>query len=73
LTDLELQHLRLLVEIRDRANDDASRYQESLEDFLLEMRDSGASTRGVEALIGIAHTTIQTWMDKAAKRRQAAG
>ena len=72
LNDLELRHLRLLLEWRDRARARAKLVEETLGDFLLDLRDSGASTRGIENEIGISYRTIQTWMEKAEQRRAEA-
>src|SRR5262245_44734168 len=70
LTSLELQHLRLLLEIRDRARSYVRLYDTKLEDFVLECRDQGLSARGMAAELGVSPATIQTWTKHARERRR---
>jgi hypothetical protein len=70
LTDLERQHLMLLLEIRAKARSALAEYDEALEDFVLDLRESGASARGLEDAVGVPYSTIQTWTRKARERRK---
>ena len=70
LTELEVRHLRLLLEIRLRAHSYAADYDEQLEGFVLECRDQGASARGMAEVLGVSPTTIQTWTSSARRRRE---
>lgn len=69
LTDLELRHLRFLLDIRSRATEGLHTFNEQLEDFVLELLDSGASTRVMEGQIGVPYRTIQEWKKNAQQRR----
>jgi hypothetical protein len=71
LTDLEVRHLSLLLEMRQRAHQYASLYGELLEDFVLALRDEGASARGIGDALGVPWSTIQTWTRNAQRRRDA--
>jgi hypothetical protein len=71
LTDLEVRHLRLLLEIRLRAHSYAADYDEQLEGFVLECREQGASARGMADVLGVSPTTIQTWTASARRRRES--
>jgi hypothetical protein len=75
LTDLELRHLRLLLEIRAGARRDESIYLDLIEDFVLECRQSGASAHSIaRQLEEVSSTTIQNWTKHAEQRRdQRAG
>jgi len=70
LTELEVRHLRLLLEIRLRAQSYVADYDEQLEGFVLECRDQGASARGMADALGVSPTTIQTWTSSARRRRE---
>jgi len=70
LTELELRHLKLLLEIRLRAYAYAAEYDEQLEQFVLECRDQGASARGMAEMLGVSSTTVQTWTTAARRRRE---
>jgi hypothetical protein len=71
LSELELRHARLLLEGRNRARERLARYSEDLEDFMLELRESGASARSLEQAIGVPHETIQVWTNNAKRRRDS--
>jgi DNA-directed RNA polymerase specialized sigma24 family protein len=73
LTELELRHLRLLLEVRGRAHSYALAYDEALEDFVLECREGGASARGMADALGVSASTIQTWTQNARVRKREAG
>jgi len=68
LTELELRHLRLLLEVRARAHRYGTLYDERLEDFVLECRDSGASARSMAEELGVGASTIQGWTTNARRR-----
>ena len=69
MNELELRHLTLLLEIRNRARERLTRFDTDVEDFVLELRDSGASARGIADVIGVPASTIQTWTKNARHRR----
>lgn len=69
LTDLELRHLRLLLEIRERTKGATRTYDERLEDEVLACREAGASVRGIAEAIGVGPSTIQTWTKHARRRK----
>jgi len=72
LTELELTHLRFLLEIREKATAAMHLYDERLEDFVLQLRDGGASARGMAEQLGMdgaSPSTIQTWTKNARRRR----
>jgi transposase len=69
LSDLELTHLRLLLEVREVAKSRAREFEERLEDFVLELREHGASTRSIAEALGLGPSTIQGWIQNATRRR----
>jgi len=71
LSELELRHVRLLLQIRTRAQKYVGVYDELLEDFVLECRESGASARGMAEALGVGPSTIQAWTSHARRRRNA--
>jgi DNA-binding NarL/FixJ family response regulator len=71
LTELELRHLRLVLYSRNRALQNASRWDEELEDFVLLLRETGASNRGIAAEIDVSPSTVQTWVRNAKRRRNS--
>lgn len=73
LSELEANHLKLLVELRQRASRYSSDYSDRLEDFVLECRDKGASVRKIAAAVGVGNSTVQTWTNNARRRRDAGG
>lgn len=73
LAELELRHLRLLLDTRNRVRAMLLLYDELLEDYVLECRDSGASARGMADQLGVSSSTIQTWTQNARRRREPAG
>ena len=73
LTPLELRHLRLMLYSRGRARENASRWDEELEDFVLECRETGASARGIAEALGVGASTVQTWTKNARVRRERGG
>jgi len=70
LTELELEHLRLLLEVRERAHSYARHYDEQLEDFVLRMREDGSSARVIAAQLGVGGSTVQNWIASAVRRRE---
>jgi len=69
LADLELRHLWLLFEARERARRRVHMYTELLEDFVLEMRDKHHSARGIAGQLGVSPATVHTWTENARRRR----
>jgi len=69
LSDLELRHLRLLLELRSWAQDSGLRCDSLLEDFVLELREGGASARGLGEQLGVGPSTVQSWTANARRRR----
>lgn len=70
LTDLELRYLLFLLDVRTRAHEGLHTFSTQLEDFVLEMRESGCSVRGMGDQLGVGASTIQTWTKNAERRRQ---
>jgi len=68
-TDIELRHLELLLEVRDRAHRYAAGYDEQLEDYAYDLRQIGVSTRRIAEAAGVAVSTVQTWATNAKRRR----
>ena len=71
LSDLEHRHLKHLFHVRQAAHDYADEFDAEIEDFVLELRDSGASARGLAELLGVSSSTIQVWTKNARQRRDA--
>ena len=69
LTDLEVRYLSLLIELHQEAKRIVAIYDVRLEDFVLECRESGASARGMAAVLGVSSGTVQGWKTKAKQRR----
>jgi hypothetical protein len=72
LENLELEHLLVLLEMRQQAEHILGVYAEKLEDFVLKCRESGASARGMAEALGVSPTSIQTWTVNARRRRDDA-
>jgi DNA invertase Pin-like site-specific DNA recombinase len=70
LTELEERHLRYLLRIRERAHDAKTEFDAELEDFVFELTESGASTRGIARIAGVAHGTVSKWGRIAKTRRR---
>lgn len=70
LTDLELRHIKFLLDVYTRATEGMHTFKIALEDFVLECRDSGCSARGMADQLGVGSSTIQTWTKNAERRRQ---
>lgn len=68
LAELERRHLELLLKIRKEWWEYARLYDARLEDFVLEMLESGASVRGLAEQIQVSTKTIQEWARKARQR-----
>lgn len=69
LTDLELKHLRLLLEIKETARAAAQERDVKIEDFVLELREGGCSVRVIGESVGVSYSTVQTWIKHAEQRR----
>lgn len=69
LTQLELRHLKLLVDARARAEIHEILYKELLQDFALELHESGCSSNGIAKAIGRSPSTVDAWIDIARRRR----
>lgn len=72
MTDLERRHLKMLADVRARTHGDATRYDVALEDFVLELRDTGVSTRRLAEALDVGTSTIQGWIANARRRRPPA-
>ena len=71
MSELELEHLRLLLAVRSRAYQYARLYDEQLEDFVLRMRDEGSSARVMAEQLGVGASTVQNWIANAVRRRES--
>jgi DNA-binding NarL/FixJ family response regulator len=69
LSNLEFRHLRHLHVLLERADEERHERSELLEDFVLELRDSGASARGIAEHLHVSPSTIQVWTKNARRRR----
>ena len=69
LSDLELRHLRLLLFGRERAAFNTRWFDERLEDFVLECRETGSSVRVIAEAAGVGPSTVQGWIKNASRRR----
>lgn len=71
LDALELKHLRLLLDLRDRARQRSRLYEQQLEDFVLELNvgGGGPSYRGVGEQLGVDRHVVEGWIKNARKRR----
>jgi hypothetical protein len=69
LQPLELRHLRLLLDLRRHAHVLLAGFDEQIEDFVLELRDSGASARSIADAVQVGSSTVQTWTTNARRRR----
>jgi hypothetical protein len=69
LNELELIHLKLLLELHEQGHDYARARAEHLEDFTLRCRESGASARSMAAQLGVSWSTVQRWTKHAKQRR----
>ena len=69
-TELETRHLALLSELGTRATTYARVYDERLEDFVLELRETGCSARSLADAIGVSSSTVQLWTVHARDRRR---
>ena len=58
----------LLLELRRRASQFASVYEERLEDYVFELVADDASVRSVAAAIGVGPSTVQKWATSARRR-----
>jgi hypothetical protein len=68
LSPLEARHLQTLLRLRLEAERFAIVRSEEIEDFVLELRESGASVRSIADAIGVAPTTVQGWTANARAR-----
>jgi hypothetical protein len=69
LSELELEHMRVLLGVRQLARQYMHDYEERLEDFALRMRETGCSTRVMADALEIGHSTVQGWITNALRRR----
>lgn len=65
-----MRHLQLLFDMRALAQQRLLVYDKQIEDFVLELRESGASARGLADALGVGSSTIQTWTTNARRRRR---
>lgn len=59
----------MLVGIHERAQRSAAEFNEELEDFVLECRETGASARSIAEDLGVSASTVQSWTMRARRRR----
>jgi hypothetical protein len=71
LSDLEVRYLRLLLDLRVRGKAGLADVDERIEDFVLELRDAGASARGIAEQLGVGPSTVQGWTKNARRRRES--
>lgn len=71
LRTLEVRHLKVLLGLRERSSRAARHYDELLEDFVLDTRETGASVRGIADAIDLSPSLVQTWTQSARRRRAA--
>ena len=69
LTEVELRYLRLLHNVQERAFSQGHIFKDELEDFILLLRDTGATVRGIAGVLEVGPSTVQTWTDNARQRR----
>jgi transposase-like protein len=69
MSDLELRHLKLLQEIRSWSLNYMVRDLERLEDYVLELRDSGVTIKRIAEALGVGISTVQLWRDHARQRQ----
>lgn len=69
MSDLELEHLRLLHRIHAESRQYVQEYDERREDFVLDLLDSGSSLRVIAEAIGVGTSTVKNWADNARRRR----
>lgn len=67
-TALELRHLELLRELRVHASQRAADFDERIEDFVLELIDSGCSVRTIADALGVGSSTVHVWTKRARSR-----
>ena len=69
LSPTETRQLQILVEARDRAKESTRAHTEAVEDYVLELLESGSSVRVVAAAVGSGASTVQGWASNARRRR----
>ena len=69
LSDLELRHLRLLLDSRQRVAERGHWYDLRLEDFVLDLREDGASAQSIADVAGVSAPAVQKWTQHARARR----
>jgi len=60
-----------MLEVRGAVQGYANLYEQQLEDFVLELRESGASARGLADAVGVSPTTVHNWTKHARQRRNS--
>ena len=71
LSEAEIQHLVALIDIRDRAMRNSLRVGKLVEEYVLDLQDSGASVRSIADPIGVSGATVHKWAAAARRRRNA--
>jgi transposase-like protein len=69
LSQLELRYLRLLLESRERIAQRGHFYDVHLEDFVLDLREDGASAHSIAEEAGVSPASVQKWTQHARVRR----
>lgn len=69
LSQLELRYLRLLLESRERIAQRGHFYDVHLEDFVLDLREDGASAHSIADEAGVSPASVQKWTQHARVRR----
>lgn len=68
LSEIELEHLRLLMQIRAESKRNTREYSERVEDFVLMLLNDGSSLEVIAEQIGVGKSTVQNWSENARRR-----
>jgi DNA-directed RNA polymerase specialized sigma24 family protein len=69
LSELEQRYLRKLYSIRSRARDEADDSLQELQDFALELNESGCPQSAIAEALEVSPGWVSDWIDRARKRR----
>lgn len=69
LSESELRHLRLLLDLRTRAYAAGREWDIQIEETVLRLREDGASVRGIAKALNVGASTVQGWTENARRRR----
>ena len=73
LTDLEVEYLKLVLDVRARDSERLSQYDDRLADFVLRCREMGASARSMADQLGVSPSSIQHWTVLGRRRKPVTG